>query len=130
MMNDQEKAILERPNFAHLATLNPDGSPHVAPVWYDLHGKEIWVNTARGRVKERNIANDPRVALSVHDQKNPYSMVSIQGKVSEVTEEGAIEHIDALAKRYLDKDEYPYKSPDEQRVIVKIVPRKVASMLS
>ena len=130
MMNDQEKAILERPNFAHLATLNPDGSPHVAPVWYDLHGEEIWINTARGRVKERNIAKDPRVALSVHDQENPYSMVSVQGEVSEVTEEGAIEHIDALAKRYLGKDEYPYKSPDEQRVIIKIVPRKVASMLS
>lgn len=122
------KDLLDKPAFAHLATLNPDGSPQVTPVWFDYDGQHIIVNTARGRVKDRNLQREPRVALSIQDPSNPYRYLGIQGRVAEMTEKDADAGIDRLAKKYLGKDKYPWKGPSETRVIVKIAPQKVHTM--
>ena len=117
--------LLKKPAFANLATLNADGSPHVTPVWVDFDGTHLIVNTARGRVKAKNLAREPRVALSIADPENPYRYLGIRGRVTEMTEAGGDAHIDKMAKKYLGKDTYPYRAPGEVRVIVKIAPEKV-----
>ena len=117
--------LFKKPAFANLATLNPDGSPQVTPVWVDFDGTHVIVNTARGRVKDRNLQREPRVALSILDPENPYRYLGIQGRVTEMTEAGADAHIDKMAKKYLNKDTYPFRKPGEVRVIVKITPEKV-----
>jgi PPOX class probable F420-dependent enzyme len=122
---DEAKHLFEGKDFAHVATVNADGSPQVSPVWIGLDGDLITFNTAQGRVKTNNVQRDERVALSIHDQENPYENLVVQGKVVEVTADGADADIDALAKRYLDADSYPFRQPGEQRVIVKIEPEKV-----
>lgn len=125
-LTPEQRRLLEAPNFAHLATIMPDGTPQVTPVWVDYDGRYVLVNTALGRVKERNLRRDPRVGLDVADQQNPYKMVSIRGRVAELTTEHAEEHIDRLAKKYLGQDRYPYRQPNERRVIIKIDPQHVA----
>ena len=120
--------ILDKKTFVHLATRMKDGSPQVSPVWVEREGDQIVINSAKGRLKDRNIRADERVALSATDPDNPYSSFMIRGKVVKITEEGADEHIDKLAKKYLDKDKYPFRSPDEVRVKYYIEPLKVASM--
>jgi PPOX class probable F420-dependent enzyme len=120
--------LTAKPAFAHLATLNPDGSPQVTPVWIDFDGSHIIVNTAKGRVKTRNLASNPRVALSIADPGNPYRHLAVQGRVTEMTEKGGDAHIDKMAKKYLGKDVYPGRKPGEVRVIVKISPDKVTTM--
>jgi len=117
--------LLKKPAFANLATLNADGSPQVTPVWVDFDGTHVLVNTARGRVKTKNLERNPRVALSISDPENPYRYVGIQGRVVEMTEKGGDAHIDKMAKKYLNKDSYPFRQPGEVRVIVKIAPDKV-----
>ncbi len=117
--------LLEGQHFAHIATLKEDGSPQVSPVWIDHEGGLITFNTAEGRLKTDNLKRDPRVAISIVNQENPYEHLLIQGKVTDITSEGADENIDALAKRYMGVDEYPLRKPGEQRVIVKIEPEKV-----
>ncbi len=118
--------LIEAKNFAHLATLRRDGSPHVAPVWVDRDGDIILVNTAVGRVKQKNTINDPRVGLSITDQNNPYERVEIRGRVVSQTREGAEEHIDKLANKYTGK-KYQKSSPDEKRIIIKIEPLQISS---
>jgi len=117
--------LLTKPAFANLATLNPDGSPQVTPVWVDFDGSHVIVNTARGRVKAKNLAREPRVALSIADPENPYRYLGIQGRVVEMTEKGGDAHIDKMAKKYLGKDSYPFRQPGEVRLVVKIAPDKV-----
>jgi PPOX class probable F420-dependent enzyme len=114
--------------FANLGTLNSDGSPQVTPVWVDYDGKHVRVNSARGRLKDKNIARDPRVSLSIQDPENPYRYLEIRGKVVEATEKGADDHINTLAKKYLGKDVYPWRQPGEKRVIYKIEPHKFSAM--
>ena len=114
--------------FGHLATVGADGTPQVTPVWVDFDGTHLRINTARGRVKEKNLARNPRVALSVLDPDNPYRYVQVQGRVAEMTEQGADDHIDSLTKKYLGQDRYPYRQPGERRVIVKIAPERVQGM--
>ena len=114
--------------FANLGTLNSDGSPQVTPVWVDYDGKHVRVNSARGRLKDKNIARDPRVSLSIQDPENPYRYLEIRGKVVEATEKGADDHINSLAKKYLGKDVYPFRQPGEKRVIYKIEPHKFSAM--
>lgn len=123
-LTDREIKLLTDPNLADVATLMPDGSPQVTPVWIDYRDGLILVNTAEGRVKDRNVRRDPRVAISVFDTSSPYgdNVVTLRGRVIEVTTEGAKEHIDFLAKKYLGKDVYPWHQPNEQRVILKIQP--------
>ena len=117
--------LFEGKNFASLATLMNDGSPHVAPTWVDLDGNIILINTAGGRVKEKNIRKDNRVAISIYDQENPYNMVSVRGKVTDITEQGADDHIDKMAKKYFGADKYPFRTADEKRIILKIQPEKI-----
>jgi PPOX class probable F420-dependent enzyme len=109
-------------SFAHLATLMEDGSPQVTPVWLDYTDGMIRVNTARGRVKDRNLKVGSRVALSIQDPENPYRYVQIRGKVAKETEQGADAHIDSLAKKYMGVDSYPFRNAAEKRVIYFIEP--------
>jgi PPOX class probable F420-dependent enzyme len=114
--------------FAGLATLLPDGSPQVTPVWFDTEGGTIRVNTAKGRWKDRNMRRDGRIALSIMDPANPYRHLQIRGKVERVTEQGADAHIDRLAKKYMGVDTYPFRQAGEQRVIFVIRPERVTTM--
>ena len=115
--------LLAEPNFGHVATINRDGTLHVTQVWVDHEGdKYVVFNSAQGRRKVRNLKRDSRVAISIADIKNPYHYMTVSGKVVQITEEGANAHINKLAKKYLGKEEYPWRSPDEKRVIVKIAP--------
>ena len=119
--------LLQDKNFAFLSTLMSDGSPQVTPTWVDIQDNTILINTTEARLKHKNISRDPRVAVSVTDRNNPYNMVTIRGKVIEHTNQGADEHIDKLAKKYLGVDKYPMKSPSqgEKRIIIKIKPEKI-----
>lgn len=121
------KDLFTKKSFAHLATNMGDGRPQVTPVWIDFDGAHILVNSATGRVKDKNLRRDGRVALSILDPDNPYRYISILGEVVEVTQAGADEHIDKLAKKYLGQDQYPYHRPGEARVIYKIRPDKVST---
>ena len=107
--------LLRRPSPCFIATLMPDGSPQVTPVWFDYTNGIVRVNTAKGRAKARNLKPGAPVALAIMDPDNPYRYVQIRGKVTRVTEEGASKHIDAMAKKYLGKDKYPFAKPGEVR---------------
>jgi PPOX class probable F420-dependent enzyme len=113
---------------ANLATLMPDGSPQVTPVWFDFADGKVRVNTARGRIKDRNMSRDGRVALAIVDPANPYRHIQIRGQITRSTEEGADAHIDLLAKKYLGKDTYPFRRSGEVRVIYEIEPTSIATM--
>jgi PPOX class probable F420-dependent enzyme len=119
--------LFKKPAFAHLATLMRDGSPQVTPVWVDYDGKYVRVNSALGRVKDKNMRRDPRVSLAIQDSDNPYRYVEIRGKVVEITQNGADDHINKLSQKYLGKPEYPYRKPGEVRVTYKIEPQKISS---
>src|SRR5437870_5514104 len=125
---DKFRDLFSKRAFANLGTLMPDGSPQVTPVWCDVEGDLVIVNTAKSRQKDKNLRRDPRVALAIMDPENPYRYLEIRGRVSEVTEAGADAHIDKMAKKYLNKDKYPYSQPGEQRVMFKIEPEHTSSM--
>jgi len=120
--------MVQKKAFAHLATLMPDGTPQVTPVWFDIAGGTIRVNSARGRIKDKNIRKNPSVALAISDPENPYRHIAIRGRVTKITEEGADEHIDSLAKKYMGVDKYPLRRPGEVRVIYEIEPLSVSTM--
>jgi PPOX class probable F420-dependent enzyme len=141
-MNKHNTSMLTEPivkffrgkNFGFLGTVNKDGSPQVTPTWIDIIEKEenedgreeiILINTAMDRLKQKNVSRDPRVSISIVDEDNPYSMVTIKGRVVEQTTTGADEHIDKLAKRYLNADRYPAHSPSVKRIILKVKPEKI-----
>jgi PPOX class probable F420-dependent enzyme len=128
IINSDVTTLLEGKNFAFVATLMKDGSPQITPTWIDLEDNIILVNTAEGRVKHKNVSRDPRVAVSIVDEKNPYNMITIRGRVVEQTTIGADEHIDKLAKKYLGVDKYPFRSPTEKRIILKIKPENIFHM--
>jgi PPOX class probable F420-dependent enzyme len=121
----REREILEAPNFAHVATLRADGSPHGVLVWVDVEGDRVVLNSSEGRDWPENLKRDPRVSLTVPNSENPYETVVIRGRVAEATHEGADEHIDKMAKKYLGQDEYPYRQPGEQRVKIVVEPERV-----
>jgi PPOX class probable F420-dependent enzyme len=122
------KDLFQKRAFANLATLMADGRPQVSPVWCDLDGSHIRINSAKGRVKDKNMRRNKKVALSITDPDNPYRHLDVQGEVVEITEQGADEHINALAKKYLGKDQYPFRQPGEVRVMYRIRPDKVTQM--
>ena len=123
------KSLFENKNFAFVATSMKDGSPHVTPTWVDIENNYILINTAIGRVKQKNVARDPRVSISVADMNNPYHMVTVNGEIVEqIKGEEAERHIDKLAKKYLNKDKYPGRAPGEKRILLKIKPKKVVHM--
>ena len=120
--------LREKKAFANLATVMPDGTPQVTPVWFDYTDGVIRVNTAQGRVKARNMKEGAPVALAIMDPDNAYRYIQIRGRVRRVIEQGADRHIDSLAKKYLGKDKYPFSQPGEVRVMYEIEPRAVNVM--
>jgi PPOX class probable F420-dependent enzyme len=125
---DQFRDLLTKKAFASLATVMADGSPQVTPVWFDFDGTHLCVNSAKGRVKDRNMRRNWRVALAILDPENPYRHMAIRGRVEEITEAGADAHIDSLSKKYLGKDRYPNRRSGEIRVIYRIRPERVSTM--
>jgi PPOX class probable F420-dependent enzyme len=122
------KDLFEKKAFAHLATLNADGTPQVTPVWVDYDGDYVLVNSARGRRKDKNLERNRAVALSIQDPDNPYRYLEVRGNVAEITEQNADQHIDKMAKKYIGQDKYPWSKPDEVRVIYKIKPEHTSHM--
>ncbi len=112
--------LTQKVAFANLATIMPDGSPQVTPLWFEYRDGAILINTAVGRRKARNLDTNPRVALAISDPANPYRYIQIRGHVTRSTKEGADAHIDSLAKRYLGQDKYPFRGPGEVRIIYEI----------
>jgi PPOX class probable F420-dependent enzyme len=119
LLTDEKKA------FVYLATLMPDGSPQVTPVWFNTDGEHILINTAQGRIKDRNMRARPWVALCIADPGNPYRYLQLRGKVVEFTTEGADAHIDTLAGKYTGTYKYTFGKTGEKRVTYKILPEKV-----
>ena len=120
VLSEKARALIARPVLASLATLNPDGSPQITPLWIDLEGDDVVFNTAQGRKKARNLERDARVAVTVIDPDDQYNVVAFRGTVTDVTTDGADAHIDALAKKYLGVDSYPMRSADEVRIRVTV----------
>jgi PPOX class probable F420-dependent enzyme len=120
--------LFDKKAFGSFTTLMPDGSPQTTPVWVDHRDGLVWINSAKGRQKDKNVRRDPRVALAIIDPDNPYRYVEVRGRVTEITEDAADAHIDAMAKKYLGQDKYPYRQPGEQRVIYKIAIDKTTAM--
>ena len=120
--------LFQKKAFANLATVMPDGTPQVTPVWVDFDGKHVIVNSARGRRKDKNMNQNSSVALSIMDPDNPYRYLEVRGRVAEITEEGADQHIDKMAKKYMGVDKYPYRQSGEVRVMYKIEPKRTSQM--
>lgn len=120
--------LFEKKAFGNLATVNSDGTPQVTPVWVDYDGTNVIVNSARGRRKDKNITKNAAVSLSIMDPDNPYRYLEVRGRVAEITEAGADQHIDKMAKKYMGVDKYPYRQPGEIRVMYKIEPTHTSQM--
>ena len=121
----RSRELLEGKNFCGVVTIGKDGRPDVVVVWVDTDGEGVLLNSAEGRAWPESLRRDPRVTLAVANHENPYEYVAIDGEAVEITTEGADEHIDKLAKKYLDKDEYPFRQPDEVRLLIRVRPEKV-----
>src|SRR3954463_8849817 len=125
VLNEKQAKLFTDRNWGVIATIREDGSPHATPVWIDYDGENVLVNSARGRMKVKNVERDPRATVTVRaaeDQQSCYVMVSV---TATILEEGALEHINMLAKKYLGEDKYPYLGPGEERVIIQIRPERV-----
>lgn len=116
--------LLEQPNYAVITTINHDGSLHSTVVWISVEGDRPAVNSAIGRLWPTNLERDPRIAVVVYESGNPYNFVEIRGTATGSTD-GAEEHIDALSKKYIGQDEYPFRQPGEQRIKFLIEPTHV-----
>ncbi len=125
VLTNEAHTLLARPVLASLATLSKDGSPQITPLWIDVDGDNLVVNTAQGRVKANNMARNPKVAVSVVDPDDPYNVIALHGEVVDITADGADEHIDALAKKYLGVDSYPMRRPGEVRLKFTIRPDRI-----
>ena len=122
------RKLLREPVFCQLATLMPDGSPHITQVWVETDGEHILINTPEGSQKERNVRRDLRVAVNVVDPANAWRLAMVRGRVVDVNNEGAVEQIDRLAKKYLNQDTYPFHRPDQVRTTIKIAPDKIKEL--
>lgn len=123
-LTDEQARLFLEPNYGVAAAIRPDGTPQLTTIWVDWDGEHILFNTAEGRWKPRYLRRDPRATVYVASSEDPYKWVSVTGRV-EVTEEGADEHIDKLAKKYTGQDTYPWRQEGEQRLVVKISPERV-----
>jgi PPOX class probable F420-dependent enzyme len=121
-LSNRAKELIDGKNFAFVATIMPDGSPHVAPVWVDREGDIIEINSTESKRRYKNLKRDPRVALTITDATNPYSKVVIRGKVIEMSKKGAEDHIDKLNQKYHGEPKYPYHDAKDPRVIIRIRP--------
>jgi PPOX class probable F420-dependent enzyme len=128
LIPDSHAGILDTKALLYLGTQNKDGSPQVSPVWFGTNGDIIEVNSAKGRLKDLNMRARPQVSIAIVDPENAYRWVGIQGTVVEITENGAEEHIDALANKYLGVDSYPNRQEGQVRVIYRIRADKVFTM--
>lgn len=124
-LDERDRALLEDKNFCHVATLREDGTIHDVPVWVDVEGDELVLNSAEGRVWPANLQRTGRGTFTVQNLENPYEYVMIDGRLEEATHDGADEHIDRLAKKYLGEDTYPFRQPGERRVLLRIRPERV-----
>ena len=125
---ESARALLADRAYGHLVTTNPSGTPQTSMLWVDVEGDEVLINTSEGRAKTRNMRRDPRVLLSVQDREEPQNYLLIHGRVTEITAEGADEHIDMLAGRFLGMDSYPFRQPGEQRLIVRIATDRLGGL--
>jgi PPOX class probable F420-dependent enzyme len=124
-IDGRAQELIDAPNFAHLATVRKDGSAHGTVVWAHSEDGRLTLNSAEGRAWPANVRRDPRVTVTVANAENPYEYVEVRGRVVEDTHDGADEHIDALSKKYLGKDEYPFRQPGEQRIRFVVEPERV-----
>ena len=125
---DTHLDLLQGPIYVQLASYMKNGAIQVNPVWCSYDGSHVWVNSAKGRVKDRNLRANPNVTVFAGDPKNPYRWLEVRGMVDEITEEGADEHIDDLAELYLNQRPYPFRQDTEVRVIYKIMPQRVQAI--
>lgn len=124
-LSDAQKALIDGKNFAHVGTHFANGEVQINPVWVDRDGDDVLINSAEGRAKVKNLAADPRITLEISDHENPYDYIELRGRVKAIEHEGADEHIDALAKKYMDVDSYPMRQEGEVRVKIVIDVEKV-----
>jgi PPOX class probable F420-dependent enzyme len=124
-LDDRDRELLQGTNFCHVATLREDGTIHNVPVWVDVDGDTVLLNSAEGRAWPANARRTGKATLTVANMENPYEYVSITGHITEDTHDGADEHIDKLAQKYLGQDTYPFRKPGEQRVMIRIAPDRV-----
>lgn len=125
-LTEEQVKLIRETHLAQVVTLMKDGSPHIAPVWVDTDGDNVLINSQVGRVKVINVERDPRVAVGIYDAANPYTRVlNIRGKVTEITEEGASDHIDFLSEKYVGERPYSGHEPDRPRLIIKITPERI-----
>ncbi len=123
--DDAERELIKGRNFCHVASRNADGSIHSTLVWADLDGDHVVLNSAQGRQWPGNVVRDGKATLLIANSANPYEYVRIQGRLDEVTEEGALDVINALTKKYMDLDEYPGLQPGEVRITLKLAPERI-----
>lgn len=126
VLTESAKELLREPVLAHIATIDADGRPNISPVWVDVDGDDVLFNTAEGRVKTKNLRSNPNVAVSVVDPQDPQRVVALRGKVAEMTHDGADEHIDFLAKKYLGHERFQDRREGQQRVKIRIRPERIA----
>lgn len=124
-LEPRDRELLEAKNFVQVSTQREDGTIHTVPIWVDTDGESVVLNTAEGRAWPKNLRRTGNVTLTVLNMENPYEYLTITGSVAEDTHEGADAHIDAMAKKYLDKDAYPFRQDGEERVIFRIRPDRV-----
>ena len=127
-MDPKVEKLFHKKNLIFIATINPDGSPQLTPVWGNYNDNHILINTAEGRIKHKNVQKDPRVAVSVVDHDNPLNMTTIRGKVVQIISDYDYSHANELTKQYMGINEYPYKRENEKRIIIKIKPEKIFVM--
>jgi PPOX class probable F420-dependent enzyme len=126
VLTERAKELLREPVLAHIATIDAKGRPNLSPVWVDVEGDDVVFNTAEGRAKARHLRANPNVALSVVDPHDAYRVIALRGTVAEMTHEGADEHVDFLAKKYLGVDEFPGRTASQQRLKIRIHPERIA----
>ncbi len=119
-MNEKTIKLFQDKNLVFIATLMKDGSPQLSPVWANYEDGHVLINTAEGRIKQKNVLRDPRVAISVVSKDNPLDMTTIRGTVVEMIPDYDYKHADRLTKQYMGRDHYPFKRKDEKRIIFKI----------
>ena len=127
-MDPKIEELFQKKNLVFIATINPDGSPQLTPVWGNYNDNHILINTAEGRIKHKNVQKDPRVAVSVVDHDNTLNMTTIRGKVVQIIPDYDYSHANELTKQYMGISEYPYKRENEKRIIIKIKPEKIFMM--
>jgi len=128
ILPEDYKDILESTALAHVATVGPNGEPQNTPVWFDFDGEHLKFSQTKARQKYRNVGREPRIALSIVDPENDYRYIEVRGEVVRIDEDPNLDFINAMAKKYLDMDKYPFHQPGDERVVVVIEPRHTTQM--